>query len=144
MLCADVMSSPVVSVATDATVQAAARTMEDQNVGLLVVCDEKRHVVGVVTDRDLAIRVLGRGAPATTPVGMIMTHPVVVCSPTDDLVVAEARMATRRISRVVCVDERARAIGVISLADFSILEDGTHLARTMKRVAPRETHPPRR
>ena len=118
--------------------------MEEENVGFLVVSDAKGHVVGVVTDRDLALRVLGRGAAHATTVGTIMSHPVVTCEPFDELVVAEARMATRRVSRIVCVDERVHAVGVISLADFTTLEDGSHLARTMKRVAPRETRKPPR
>jgi CBS domain-containing protein len=119
MNCRDVMKTFVYNCDEDAPVAECARLMRDRNVGFIPVLDDERQVAGVVTDRDLVVRVLAAGRTAQTPVSEVMTHDVRVCRPDDDLRLAEQKMAEARKSRLVVVDDRGRCVGVISLSDVA-------------------------
>jgi CBS domain-containing protein len=138
MRCEEVMKKDVQCVSPQDMVQAAARRMRDENVGFLPVCDRSRKVLGVVTDRDLAIRILAEGKSASTRVEEVMSREVVACHPEDDLRRAEELMMTNHVSRMICVDGDGRRVGVISLSDIAQQEDAGHAARTMRGVSERE------
>ena len=63
MLCQEIMKHPVKWVAQDDTARTAARVMREENIGFLPVCDRSGRVLGTVTDRDLAIRLVAEGLP---------------------------------------------------------------------------------
>src|SRR5262245_24524706 len=113
MRCMEIMKREVECISPDDTVQTAARRMRDQHVGFLPVCGEDKKVLGTVTDRDLAIRVLARGGVATTTVSQVMTREVVACRPEDDLGRAQDLMVENQKSRIMCVDATGCLIGVI-------------------------------
>jgi CBS domain-containing protein len=138
MRCGDIMKRDVECVTPQQNVQEAARRMRDQGIGFLPVCDESRKVLGTVTDRDLAIRVLADARPATTPAGDVFTHESVTCRPEDDLSKAEELMARHHKSRVMCVDGEGRLVGVISLSDIAQRERGSKAAETLREVSQRE------
>jgi CBS domain-containing protein len=92
----------------------------------------------VVTDRDLATRVLGGEKPPTASVGEVMTQNVVHCATTDSLVVAEGLLADSRKSRLVLLDPWGKVAGVLSLADMGQVEDAERAGRLFKRVTRRE------
>ena len=96
------------------SVEACARMMRDNHVGFVPVVDGRGQVVGVVTDRDLAVRVLAEDLPAETPVGEVMTRDVRICRFDDDVESAERKMASTRKSRLVVTDDGGRCVGVIS------------------------------
>jgi CBS domain-containing protein len=99
-----------------------ARVMRDRNIGFLPVVDGSSRLLGVVTDRDLTLRCLAAGKPATTPVGELMTRDVVVCRPDESLHDVEERMVLLNKSRVVVVDDEERCMGVIALEDIAHAE----------------------
>lgn len=138
MRCEEVMKSVVEYVRPDDTVMAAAGKMRDRNIGFLPVCEEAMKVVGTLTDRDIAIRVVADGKHETTRVGDVMTREVVACRPTDDLGHAERLLAERKKSRIMCVDAAGRLLGVISLSDIAGVEEGTRTASTLREVVQRE------
>src|SRR5262245_27395883 len=105
MYCRDVMKSRVHHGRADESARDAAQSMRAHNVGFLPVCEDGGKVIGTLTDRDLAIRVLAQGRPPDTPVSVAMNRAVVSCSPDDDVRRAEQLMAHHRKSRVVCTDE---------------------------------------
>jgi CBS domain-containing protein len=119
MLCREVMRKQVFVCDEDESVAECARTMRDRNVGFLPVVDAHGLVSGVVTDRDLAIRVLAHGGSAAMPVGAVMTRDVRICQAHETLRAAERRMAEVRRSRLVVVDSAGRCIGVISVSDIA-------------------------
>ena len=80
---------------------------------------DQRSLVGVVTDRDIAIRAVAEGRPATTPVGEIMTPNPDCVTPDDDLERVERLMADRQIRRVVVVDDTGECVGIIAQADLA-------------------------
>jgi len=69
MLCEEIMKRDVACVSPDDTAQSAARLMLDENVGFLPICEESKKVIGTITDRDLAIRLVAGGLPAQSKIG---------------------------------------------------------------------------
>ncbi len=104
-----------------ATALEAARAIENNNIGAVVVQD-KGEVVGIVTDRDLAVRVVGRGLdPKTTHIGDVMASPVVTLSPSDDQQDAIRLMQERNVRRIPLVED-GRLVGMVTLDDLLIDE----------------------
>lgn len=119
MLIADVMRIDPEYLPAHTSSRAAARRMRDRNVGFLPVCDRHRHVIGMVTDRDLALRVVAEGLQCDLPVSDVMTREVVACSPDDDLLRAERLMIASHKSRLVVLDAEGRLAGVVGLSDIT-------------------------
>jgi len=99
------------------TVKRAAERMRSHNVGTLLVVDDERRPLGIVTDRDLVVRILATGADPGTPVGEVMTAPVRAVR--EDLGIEDALriMRERRARRLAVVDERGRLVGLLALDD---------------------------
>lgn len=96
----------------------AARALETNNIGAVVVQD-KREVVGIVTDRDLALRVLGQGRdPRETRLADVMTRGVSTLTPDASRLEAIQLMRTRGIRRIPLVDEAGAIVGVVTLDDL--------------------------
>ena len=99
----------------DESVQAAAQRMNSRNVGTLVVLDKEKRPVGMVTDRDLAVRVLAKaGDPIQTTVGEVMTkyfHTISENSPIED---ALRVMRTGRCRRLPVVDSLGKLVALLS------------------------------
>jgi len=132
------MSRDVKRVLEQDTARTAARIMRDENIGFLPVCDTSGRAIGAITDRDLAVRLIAEDQPVDTLVGGLMTRGVVSCSPEDDVTFAEQLMRTERKLRVLCVDEGGHVVGVLSLADVAVHEDGWRIANTLRHVVRRE------
>lgn len=102
-----------------ATVVDAAKTMNERRIGALVVLDHENRLVGMFTERDVLVRVVGQERnPRETRVGDVMTKQVIACSPetpTDDL---RALMREKRIRHVPVV-ENGRVIGMVSIGDLN-------------------------
>ena len=138
MQCKDLTKRPVETVQPHETVQSAAQRMRDANIGLLAVCDARGRLVGVITDRDIAVRLCAAGdSPADTTVEAVMTPDVVRCATTDDLGVAEDLMMRERKSRIVVTDDQDRLAGIISLSDVAT-QAPLDAARVLRKVAARE------
>ena len=140
MFCRDVMKQPVRCSPNDSVVSAAQK-MRDNNVGFLPVCDESSRVIGTITDRDICVRLVADKRPARTPIWELMTHEVVACGPHDDISTAEELMAEYQKSRIICLDDDGRLLGVISLSDIAQCERGGRAAATMRMVTQREVRP---
>jgi len=117
----------LVAMSPSATVLEAARAIESNNIGAVVV-QEKGHVVGIVTDRDLAVRVLGRGLEVnTTPLAEVMTTGVATLAPSDSQLSALRLMQRRNVRRIPLV-ERERLVGIVTLDDL-LLDESVPLDR---------------
>jgi CBS domain-containing protein len=143
MRCADLMKTDVQIVGPNDNAQWACEKMTWADVGFLPVCDADRRVLGVVTDRDIVVRVVAKGiSPENARIGDCMTGKVVMCGPTDDLAEAERLMAQYQISRIVITDGRGTLMGVISLSDLAERGSVRRAARTLRAVAAREAPRP--
>jgi len=138
MHCEQIMKTNVECVTEQDTVQTAARKMRDQNVGFLPVCGDGKKVIGTITDRDIAIRASAEDRSASsTRIGSVMTKEVVACRPQDDVKQAEQLMSEHHKSRILCVDDTGKLVGVISLSDIAQHQTGD-AGQTLKNVTSRE------
>jgi CBS domain-containing protein len=100
----------------------AAQLMRHKHVGDLVVVgdpQEDRVPLGIVTDRDLVVEVLGNGLdPATTTLGSLMHKPVVIANENEDTTTVVARMREHGVRRVPVVDRQGATVGIITLNDL--------------------------
>lgn len=138
MKCEEIMKRDVECVSPRDAVEDAAAQMRDENVGFLPVCDQSKKVQGTITDRDIAIRLVAGKKPGSTLVEDIMTREVIACRPEDDLRDAEEAMAANHKSRIMCLDDGGRLLGVISLSDIAQHEAGGRASQTLREVSERE------
>ena len=138
MRCQDIMKRPVVCCKETEVVQAAALKMRDSNIGFLPVCGTEGRVVGILTDRDIALRVCAYGLDVkTTPISEVMTRQIISCRTGDDLRYVEGLMVRNHKSRILILDETGRPAGVVSLSDIA-RHDKVFAAETMRQVSARE------
>jgi CBS domain-containing protein len=117
------MSSNPCSVDADKSVAYAAKMMKDEDVGLAPIVEGDK-LVGTVTDRDIAVRVVAAGKdPETTMVKEIATKDVVTVDPSQDLTEAVRLMAQHQVRRLPVVEEDGRLVGVLAQAD--VAQDAT-------------------
>lgn len=118
----DVMSGKVVTVAPGESVEVAARTLAQYNIGILPVCSGGR-LKGLVTDRDLVTRCLAANrSPASTTVEQVMTLRPVTVTPDADVCMAAHLMGSRQVRRLPVV-EGDRLCGMVSLRDLAVREE---------------------
>ena len=103
----------------DDTARHAAQVMRDQDCGVVPIVDDGRRVVGIVTDRDLAIRAIAAGKGPDTRLSDVMTPSVHCCTQDDDLRDVERKMAELQVRRICIVDAGGRCMGIISQADIA-------------------------
>ena len=124
--CNDIMTqNPVYCLADDMAIK-AAELMKAGNIGpVLVVDDEQtRKLVGIVTDRDLALKIIAEGLDArSTKVEAVMTRSVVTLLPEDDLQKALDAMTEHQVRRIPIVDADNKILGIISQADVATRVD---------------------
>ncbi len=138
MRCQEIMKQDLECISPRDTVEEAAQRMRDENIGFLPVCDDSKKVLGTLTDRDVAVRVVAARKPASTTVEDVMTREVIACKPKDDIRDAEQAMAEHRKSRIVCCDDDGVLVGVISLSDIVRHEGARRATSTLMQVSERE------
>ena len=118
----DICTTDVVCCRPQASALDAARLMRHKHVGDVVVVNDpegERVPLGVVTDRDLAVDVLGYGRDAAqTPLSELMRKPVVIATESDDESVVAERMRFHGVRRIPVVDERGILKGIVTLDDL--------------------------
>jgi CBS domain-containing protein len=143
MKCAELMNLDLRVLPTTASVRQAALLMRDSSLGFLPVCDDDGRPLGVLTDRDIAVRAAASDQlPATVPVLEVMTGPPIVCGEHEDLAVAERRMIERGVSRLVVVDDDGVVVGILSLTDLLRREPKRRALAVARGVLAREAQGP--
>lgn len=137
--CKDVMTQdPVCCLPTD-TVSKAAQLMKDENVGSIPVIEDVQtmKLIGIVTDRDLALQVVAPKRDAsTTLVEDVMTYEVITCRAGDDVQKAVDAMAQHQLRRMPVVDGDQRIVGIISQADVATrVEKSEEIAEMVKEIS---------
>jgi CBS domain-containing protein len=117
---AEVMSDRPRAVTPQTSVREAAQLMEQEDVGALPVVDGGTRLVGILTDRDIAVRVVGQGSdPERTQVGDVASKDVVALTPEHDLDDALKLMAREQVRRLPIVAGENELVGVIAQADVA-------------------------
>ena len=127
----------------ESTAYEAARLMAECDCGVIPVVEDMQsmRLVGVVTDRDLAVRGLAQGRGADTTVRDLMSSDPYCCRPDDNVRDVERSMAERQVRRVPVVDETNRCVGIIAQADLArAASDGQgvseqEVARVVERIS---------
>lgn len=132
---AKVMHAPAEWVEANTPVAEVARRMKVGDIGALPVGRNDR-LIGMVTDRDLALRVLGEGRdPATTTAEQVMTPGIVWCLTTQTVEDAMHMMEQKKIRRLPVIDETKRLVGMLSLGDIADAMPRQLLGEVVKAVA---------
>ena len=134
----EIMTREVVTMSPRAQAVAAAKMLRDENIGFLPVAQPDGTVVGVVTDRDLVLRLLAEELPASMLVEELMTEDVIYCHSGDDLGVAEHLMRLNQVSRLVVLGDDQLLAGVLSLTDLAEYEEACRVAEVAADVSGRE------
>jgi len=115
----EIMGASPLVVSADASVLQAARAMERQD-SSCILAQSKGKIVGIVTERDIARRIVAKGAaPAKTKVSSIMTSPIIVISPNAKIEEALNIMSKNKVRRLPVVDEKAGLTGIVAVADIA-------------------------
>ena len=115
----DLMTSNPCSIDADKTVAYAAKMMRDEDVGLIPIV-EGQKLVGTLTDRDIAIRVVAEGKdPQSTTVRDVVTSRLVTVDPDQDLDEALRLMAQHQVRRLPVVEEDGKLVGIVAQADVA-------------------------
>ena len=122
MTCADVMTKDPACCAPGDTASRVAKIMKTEDVGSIPVCESRqnRKLLGIVTDRDLAIHVVAEGRdPNSTLVQDVMTKDPVTCSPQDDIQKVLDAMQSHKVRRIPVVDRGGQLAGIVAQADIA-------------------------
>jgi len=120
--CEDVMTQNPVCCLPDDSVAKVAELMSSENVGSIPVIESRQSMklAGIITDRDLALKIVGNGHDVkSTTVQKVMTRQVVTCRADDDVQKALDAMATHQLRRIPVVDKDNRIVGIIAQADVA-------------------------
>jgi CBS domain-containing protein len=136
MLINEVMSHTVRLASPSDTIQRAAQLMAEADAGALPVSENDR-LVGMVTDRDIAIRGDARGCdPTTTTVREVMTQePVKYCYEDEDIEHVARNMAQLQVRRLPVLNREKRLVGIISLSDLSKRSDASAAGDALRGVS---------
>jgi CBS domain-containing protein len=135
----DIMSRNPSVVTPTTPLEDAARVMKREEVGILPVVESEgsRQLVGVLTDRDIAMRVVAEGRDtATTSVGHVMTSNVRICRPDDDVDHVMRVMGDEQVRRIPIVDDRGTLVGIVAQADIVIdTSDAREAEKTIEKIS---------
>jgi len=118
MRVSEVMTRDVQTVRADQPVQDAASFMLSSDSGSIPVMDGDR-LIGMITDRDIAVRGIAKGHGPDTPVRDLMTNDLVVVRADDSIEDAASKMSEAQVRRLAVIDENQRLCGIVSLGDLS-------------------------
>ena len=118
MKVSEVMTRDVVLVAPSETICDAAKKMAECDAGALPVGEGDR-LIGVITDRDIAIRAVAENKPPDTPVREVMTQQVLYCFEDESVEHVAENMGEQQIRRLPVMDRDKRLVGIVSIADLS-------------------------
>ena len=121
--CSEVMTKNPVCCRPDDMVVKVALLMQSENIGSIPVIENEQtqKLVGIVTDRDLALKIVAKGQDAkSTKVEAVMTRKIVTSRAGDDLQMALDAMAEHQLRRIPIVDDDDKIVGIIAQADVAM------------------------
>ena len=136
----DLMTGDIETVTPETSAQEAARFMLRRDTGSLPVTDGDK-LLGIVTDRDLAVRGLAQGHGPDALVGDLMSDDIVTARADDEVGAVAQRMADAQVRRLPVLDEEDKLVGMISLGDLSREQEQAAAAQALEGVSsPSDLH----
>ncbi len=137
--CSDVMTRNPVCAQPEDTVVNVARLMKEKDIGPVPIVEDKtsKKLLGIVTDRDLAIKVVAAGRdPKTTLVKDVMTKVVITCRADDDIETTLDAMSQNQLRRILVVDDGNMLVGIIAQADVATrMDEPEKTAEVVKEIS---------
>ena len=130
----EAMTSSPTTVEPTTTVQEVARTMKSEDVGSLPIV-EGGKLVGVITDRDLTIRVIAEGKGFDTPVAEVASKDVATIDPQQSLEEAARLMASNQVRRLPVVEEDGKLVGILAQADIAQAGHDSLTGETVQQIS---------
>ncbi len=142
MKISELMTKNPCTVTPDSLVSEAARLMKEEDVGIVPVVERvggaetRGRLVGVVTDRDIAVRHVAEGRSSDAPVRDVMSGGVKTAGPDDSVESVMELMGREQVRRIPVVDERGSLVGVVSQADLARkASDPAKVEKTVERIS---------
>ena len=132
----EIMSKTPTVVTPDTSVQEAARMMQTEDVGVLPVVDAQgsRRLVGLITDRDIAIRVVAEGRTSATVRDAMTSNPK-SAKPDDNVKDVMDLMGKEQVRRIPIVDDSGAIVGIVAQADIVREGDDKRAERTIEQIS---------
>jgi len=131
---AEIMTRSIATVQRDETLQAAAKRMQEMDVGSLPVLDGSA-VAGMITDRDIAVRGVAEGRiPQESLVADVMTEDLRFCRADDAVEQVMAEMGDLQVRRLPVLDAENQIVGIVSLADIATRQS-KHTDETLREIS---------
>ena len=111
-----------------------ARIMADANVGALPVGDKDR-LVGMITDRDIAVRAVAQGLPPETKVREVMSHQVMYCFEDENLDHVTSNMGDIQVRRLPVLSRQKRLVGIVAIGDIAACEGGRKTGKAIAAIS---------
>lgn len=139
----ELMTTDPACCTTDDNLEHAAKLMRENDCGAIPVCESENpgKVVGMVTDRDLAVRGLANGQGPEDTVRECMSSEVHSCAPDSSVEEVEETMARHQIRRVPIIDADGTLLGIVAQADLALAEDGDVSDEKVGEVVETISHP---
>ena len=130
----DVMTRDVQVARPGDTIQQIARLMLEADTGAVPVTDEQT-VIGMITDRDIVLRVVAEGRSLDLPVSEVMTPNVEFCMEDDDLVEVSEKMGRLQVRRMIILSQDRKLAGILSLGDLAQETDLEESGLTLEEIS---------
>jgi CBS domain-containing protein len=134
MKVSDAMTNEVLVARPDQTLRDAAVLMLEHDTGALPVAENER-LIGMITDRDIAVRAVARGKSPETPVRDAMTSEVKYCFEDEDTGHVAHNMGEQKVRRLPVVDRDKRLVGILSLGDLAIDDDSGSVGKALAKIS---------
>jgi CBS domain-containing protein len=119
----DVMTPAPLTLSADSSVSEAARAMRDKDIGVVLVMEDSQRLCGVVTDRDIVVRVIAAGInPDQTPLTKICSQELTEIAP-DALISDAVSLMRKKAIRRIPVIEGGKPVGIVSIGDLAMAQD---------------------
>ena len=134
MIVQDVMTAQVVTAKPSTAVSEIARMMSQIDSGAVPIVEDGK-AVGLITDRDIVLRVVAKDGRLDTPASQVTSEGVVSCKAEDNVADAAAKMANEHVRRLVVYDEAGALAGILSLGDIAVDYGAKAVGRTLEEIS---------
>ena len=134
MKISDVMTSEEQTIGPNQTAREAAAFMLSADAGSIPVT-EGDQLIGMITDRDIAVRGVAKGHGPDTPVRDLMSSDIICANIDDDLGAVASKMSEAQVRRLPVIDEQQRLCGIVSLGDLSRESEGEQATQALEGVS---------
>ena len=130
----EAMTSDVSLSSPTQSIREAARLMAEQDIGALPVGENDR-LIGMITDRDIAVRAVAKGLGPDTKIREVMSHEVMYCFDDEDLEDAAHNMGDIKVRRLPVLNRDKRLVGIIAISDLAGREDAQKMGQAVAEIS---------